>query len=52
MLGDFEVDIISGRKRKDLAGQRVLVAVKPLRGGDESVVFLQQTAMTSPVFTR
>ena len=41
MLGDFEVDIISGRKRKDFAGQRVLVAVKPLRSGDESVVFLQ-----------
>ena len=41
VFGDLEVDIVSCRHCQNLTGEGVLVAVKPLRGGDKSIVFLQ-----------
>ena len=41
VLGDLEVDIVSGGQSQDLALKGVLVPIQPLGSSDESIVFLQ-----------
>ena len=41
VLGDLEIDIVSGGQHGDFALQGVLIAIQPLGSGDELVGFLQ-----------